>query len=195
MAKRLFDLLFSAIGLIVLLPLFVVIVLLIKLDSAGSIFYRARRVGKDGVPFRLYKFRTMIPDADQHGPAITISDDARITPVGRWLRRTKLDELPQLINVLLGQMSLVGPRPEAPSYVALYTGQQRRVLRVRPGITSPAAIAYRHEQQLLSGPEWKKRYVEEIMPAKLALDIEYVQESSLWGDINILWLTVISIWR
>src|SRR5690349_3953933 len=138
--KRLLDVVAATAGLILLLPLFIVVAIAIKLHDGGHVFYRARRVGKDGCLFHLYKFRTMVVNADRQGPAVTASGDSRITPVGRWLRRTKLDELPQLLNVLVGDMSLVGPRPEDPRYVMLYTPSQRRVLSVRPGITSAASL-------------------------------------------------------
>ena len=128
-------------------------------------------------PFRLYKFRRMVSDADKQGPGITATGDSRITRVGRFLRRTKIDELPQLINVLSGDMSLVGPRPEDPRYVTLYTPEQRRVLAVRPGITSAASLAYRHEEQLLAGADWETVYREEVLPAKLAIDLEYLCSS------------------
>ncbi|MFZ1551113.1 MAG: sugar transferase, partial [Anaerolineae bacterium] len=131
----------------------------------------AVRVGQDGRPFRLYKFRSMIVGTDRQGPGITATGDPRITRVGRFLRRAKLDELPQLINVLLGDMSLVGPRPEDPRYVAFYTPEQRRVLSVHPGITSPASLAYRHEEQLLAGEDWETHYRTRVLPAKLALDL------------------------
>ncbi|MEW6580001.1 MAG: sugar transferase, partial [Chloroflexota bacterium] len=169
MLKRPFDLLASAIGLVFLSPLFALIALLIRLSSPGPIFYRARRVGRCGREFTLYKFRSMVANADRQGPGITTAGDPRVTPIGRVLRRTKLDELPQLWNVLRGDMSLVGPRPEDPRYVALYTPEQRRVLDVRPGITSLASIEYRHEEAVLRGPDWEQRYIREVMPAKLTI--------------------------
>ncbi|MFZ1405869.1 MAG: sugar transferase [Anaerolineae bacterium] len=161
----------AAVGLMLLSPLFCWIALWIKLTSPGPVFYRAVRVGQDGRPFRLYKFRSMIVGTDRQGPGITATGDPRITRVGRFLRRAKLDELPQLINVLLGDMSLVGPRPEDPRYVAFYTPEQRRVLSVRPGITSPASLAYRHEEQLLAGEDWETHYRTRVLPDKLALDL------------------------
>ena len=177
MQTRIFDLLAAFGGLLFLSPLFVLVAFAIKLDSRGPIFYRARRIGKDGIPFPLYKFRRMVSDADKQGPGITATGDSRITRVGRFLRRTKIDELPQLINVLSGDMSLVGPRPEDPRYVTLYTPEQRRVLAVRPGITSAASLAYRHEEQLLAGADWETVYREEVLPAKLAIDLEYLCSS------------------
>ena len=195
MLKRAFDIAASALGLIVLSPLLVLVALAIKLDSAGPVFYRATRVGKDSNLFRLVKFRSMKAGADQQGPGITTARDARITQVGRFIRLSKLDELPQLWNVLIGQMSIVGPRPEDPRYVALYTEEQRQVLTVRPGITSPASLAYRHEEQMLHGDNWEQRYVEEVLPAKLAVDLEYARHPTLWQDILIIGKTLIVLFR
>jgi lipopolysaccharide/colanic/teichoic acid biosynthesis glycosyltransferase len=188
--KQSFDVIASAAGLLVLSPLFIAISLAVKLNDGGPVFYRARRVGRGGRLFRLYKFRTMRVDADKKGPGITASGDTRITRIGRWLRRTKLDELPQLLNVLLGDMSLVGPRPEDPRYVALYTPEQRQVLSVRPGITSAASLAYRNEEQLLTGPNWETVYREEVMPAKLAIDLEYLSQRTLQTDIQLILRTI-----
>lgn len=140
--------------------------------------------------FKLMKFRSMVVNADAVGPGITTSGDPRITPIGRILRKSKLDELPQLINVLRGEMSIVGPRPEDPRYVALYTDEQKRVLEVRPGITSLASILYRHEEAILTGQDWEKHYVETVMPAKLAADLEYVNNVSLSNDIRIILKTI-----
>jgi len=195
MLKRAFDIAASAFGLIVLSPLLVLVALAIKLDSAGPVFYCATRVGKDGNLFRLVKFRSMKAGADQQGPGITTAGDARITQVGRFIRLSKLDELPQLWNVLIGQMSIVGPRPEDPRYVALYTEEQRQVLTVRPGITSLASLAYRHEEQMLHGDNWEQRYVEEVLPAKLAVDLEYARHPTLWQDILIIGKTLIVLFR
>mgnify|MGYP006272105477 CR=1 FL=1 len=190
MLKRAFDILASGIGLIVLSPILLVIALAIKLTSPGPIFYRATRIGRDGEPFKLYKFRSMVVDADKIGPAVTGAQDKRITPIGRLLRRTKFDEFPQLINVFIGDMSLVGPRPEAPKYVALYDDQQRRVLDVRPGITSPASVEYRNEEALLTDDDWEQMYIEEVMPAKLAIDLQYVENPTLARDIVIIFKTL-----
>ena len=174
-------------------PLFVLVAFAIKLDSRGPIFYRARRIGKDGVPFRLYKFRRMVSDADKQGPGITATGDSRITRVGRFLRRTKIDELPQLINVLSGDMSLVGPRPEDPRYVALYTPEQRRVLAVRPGITSAASLAYRHEEQLLAGADWETIYRTRVLPDKLAIDLAYLERRTLVSDLKLILRTIAAV--
>lgn len=195
MLKRTFDLLASALGLIILSPIFALIALLIRLTSPGPVFYRARRVGQGGREFTLYKFRSMVADADRRGPGITAAGDPRVTSIGRVLRRTKLDELPQLWNVLRGDMSLVGPRPEDPRYVALYTPEQRRVLDVRPGITSLASIEYRNEEAVLHGPDWEQRYIHEVMPAKLAIDLRYVQRATLFTDLLIILRTLLALFR
>jgi lipopolysaccharide/colanic/teichoic acid biosynthesis glycosyltransferase len=192
MLKRGFDIVASGIGLVVLSPLFAVIAIAVHLNSKGPVFYRARRVGRYGKEFRLYKFRSMVADADQKGPGITSANDARITPVGRFVRRTKLDELPQLLNVLRGEMSLVGPRPEDPRYVALYTPEQRAILRYCPGITSMASLVYRDEERLLAGDDWERKYIDEVMSAKLAIDLEYAQCATLFTDIGLIFRTIIS---
>jgi lipopolysaccharide/colanic/teichoic acid biosynthesis glycosyltransferase len=187
---RIVDMLASGIGLILLSPLFLTIALTIKFTSPGPVFYRATRVGKDDALFQLYKFRSMVSGADKLGPGITTSQDSRITNVGRFLRKTKLDELPQLINVLKGDMSLVGPRPEDPRYVVHYTPAQRQVLRVRPGITSPASLRYRDESSLLAGQDWERVYVEQIMPHKLAIELDYLAGRSLFTDLGLIAQTV-----
>jgi lipopolysaccharide/colanic/teichoic acid biosynthesis glycosyltransferase len=192
MLKRGFDVVASGVGLVVLSPLFFVIAIAVRLNSRGPVFYRARRVGRHGKEFLLYKFRSMITDADQIGPGITSAQDNRITSVGRFLRRTKLDELPQLINVVRGEMSLVGPRPEDPRYVELYTPEQREILRYRPGITSMASFTYRNEEQLLSGDDWERMYVDQVMPAKLTIDLEYARRANLFTDVWLILRTVFS---
>ena len=195
MVKRAFDLIVSLVGLILLCPLFVLIALAIKLDSPGPPFFRGQRVGKDGRLFRIFKFRSMIADAAHKGPAITAARDARTTRVGRVLRRTKLDELPQLINIVCGEMSLVGPRPEDPRYVALYTPDQRRVLSVRPGITSLASVRYRHEEQLLPQGDLEDMYTSVVMPAKLSMELDYLDRQTFWRDLGVLALTLLSLFR
>lgn len=195
MAKRLFDLIASAVGLLLLSPLLLLIAAAVRLESHGPALHRAVRVGRGRREFTLYKFRTMVLNAAEAGPGITVSADPRVTRVGRVLRRAKLDELPQLINVLRGEMSIVGPRPEDPRYVALYSPEQREVLTVRPGITSPASVRFRDEEALLSGSDWEQRYIEEIMPAKLALDLEYVRHASLRRDLAVLWKTLVALLR
>src|SRR5438128_3136486 len=164
MVKRGFDLAVSAVSLVVLAPLFLVIAILIERDSRGPGFYRGERVGRNGSRFRIHKFRTMVSDADRRGPGITAQDDPRITVLGRRLRRSKLDELPQLINVLRGEMSLVGPRPEIPDMVDRYPPLFRRLLGLRPGMTSPASLAYRNEEELI-GTDLSS-YAEGILPEK-----------------------------
>lgn len=195
MIKRTMDVLFSLGGLIVLSPVLLIAAAAVALSSPGGVFYRAERIGRDGRPFRLYKFRSMVAGADKAGPAVTVAGDARVTPVGKFLRKTKLDELPQLINVLKGEMSLVGPRPESPKYVALYTEQQRAVLRVRPGITSLASIRYRDEESLLHGADWETLYIEKIMPEKIAIDLDYIASANPWKDIQIILQTFGAILR
>lgn len=191
MAKRLLDLMGSALGLIVLSPLFLVVGLLIWANDRGPVFFRQERIGQGGRPFLIWKFRTMVMNAEALGSPLTVGRDPRITRVGHWLRKTKIDELPQLINVLLGQMSLVGPRPEVAAYVALYTPEQREVLQLRPGITDPASLRFRNEQELLAqavDPEgW---YVEVIMPEKIRLNLEYGRRASVRTDLGLVWLTV-----
>lgn len=191
--RRWLDITAAATGLVVLSPLCLFIAVLIKRDSPGPVFYRAQRVGKDGHEFRLYKFRSMVAGADRQGPGITAAGDSRVTQVGRFLRRTKLDELPQLINVLTGDMSLVGPRPEDPRYVALYTDEQRQVLAVRPGITSAASLTYRDESALLSGKDWERRYIHEIMPHKVAIELDYLGRRTLTSDLNLIMRTVLAL--
>lgn len=193
-SKRLFDLFWSLLGLAVLWPLFLLIALLIKLEDGGPVFFRQERVGYKGHPFHIWKFRTMVVDAEKRGKLLTVGRDPRITRVGYWLRRFKIDELPQLINVTLGQMSLVGPRPEVPQYVALYTPEQREVLELVPGITDPASIAYRHENDLLAcSPDPERTYIEEIMPEKIRLNLEYARRATIWTDLVVILQTIISL--
>ncbi len=197
MAKRLFDLIFAGAGLLLLSPLLLGIALWIKLDSAGPVFFRQQRVGRFGVPFRIHKFRTMRDDdALAAGLQLTVGADPRITRAGRSLRTSKLDELPQLLDVLAGTMSLVGPRPEVPRYVALYPAALReKVLSVRPGITDPASIEYRDESALLAAaPDPERVYVEQVMPAKLHSAARYVDEMSLRGDLRLIAATLRALW-
>ena len=192
MLKRLFDLLVSGAGLLLLSPLLVGIALWIKLDSRGPVFFRQQRVGRFGAPFRIHKFRSMLAEAPRAGPQLTVGADPRITRAGRFLRRSKLDELPQLFDVLAGSMSLVGPRPEVPRYVALYPAALRdKVLSVRPGITDPASIMYRDESALLARATDPERvYIEQIMPAKLRYAAEYVDHMSLANDVRLIGATL-----
>lgn len=191
MMKRLFDSVAAAIGLILLSPLLLLIGLAVLLTSPGGAFYGQTRIGLNGRPFRLLKFRSMRPGSDADLKITVGGRDPRITPIGYFIRKSKLDELPQLINVLLGDMSLVGPRPEVAEYVALYTAEQREVLSVRPGITSLASIAYMEENELLGRSiDPRKTYVEEVMPAKLALDLQYVQDQQQFKDLHIILRTL-----
>ena len=190
--KRSFDIIISFIGLILLSPLFLIISFIIKTSSEGPIFFKQIRVGKDGKEFKIIKFRTMEADAEKKGMQITVGQDGRITKEGRWLRKFKIDELPQLINVLVGEMSLVGPRPEVPKYVAYYNDYQRNILKVRPGITDLASIEFRAENDLLGksiDPE--KTYIEEIMPAKFNLNLKYIESMSLFNDFKIIIKTIV----
>jgi lipopolysaccharide/colanic/teichoic acid biosynthesis glycosyltransferase len=191
--RRIIDILASLAGIVLLAPLFLIVAIAIKRDSPGPVIYRARRVGQYEREFQLFKFRTMVKGAEKQGPGITTSGDPRITKVGQFLRRTKLDELPQLFNVLIGDMSLVGPRPEDPRYVAFYNSQQRRVLNVRPGITSAASLVYRHEEQLLSGDDWEKVYRERVLPDKLAIDLKYIEHRTLVSDFKVIFQTLLAI--
>ncbi len=188
MAKRLFDLLGAGLALLVLAPLLMAVALAIRLDSPGPVFFRQVRVGRPGVPLRIHKFRTMRIDAESLGPQITLADDARITRVGRWLRGRRIDELPQFIDVLQGTMSLVGPRPEVPRYVAHYPPDlAARVLAVRPGITDPAALAHVDEAALMAGSADPERaYIECVLPAKLAMQADYAARATLASDLAVL---------
>jgi len=189
--RRGLDLFASVVGLTVLSPILTAIGVLVKLDSPGPVFHVAERVGQQGRTFRLYKFRTMAVGSDRTGPRITPAGDSRITRAGRFLRRTKVDELPQLFNVLKGDMSLVGPRPESPHYVRLYTPLQREVLRVRPGITGAASLEYRDEASLLASADAETRYITEIMPRKLSIELEYLAGRTLVGDLRLMLRTIL----
>lgn len=190
MMKRAFDILASGLGLLVVSPLFAIIAIWIKADSKGPVFYRQTRVGRDNKDFRLFKFRSMRPDSDKLGLITVGGHDPRVTRSGYYIRKYKLDEFPQLINVFKGDMSLVGPRPEVRKYVELYTPEQLRVLSVRPGITSLASIRYRNENEILAAAEDPdKCYVEQVMPDKLAIDLEYVGKANLWTDIKLIFST------
>ncbi|WP_292706249.1 MULTISPECIES: sugar transferase [unclassified Nostoc] len=191
MAKRIFDLLFALIGIFIMSPLFFTIAIWIKLDSPGNVLFRQIRIGRFGREFSIYKFRTMVADAESRGKQITVAKDTRITRSGQFLRKYKLDELPQLFNVVKGEMSLVGPRPEVPKYVAYYTAEQRRVLDVLPGITDPASIKFRNESELLkdtANPEYI--YINEIMPQKLELNMQYLGQDNLGFTLLIILKTL-----
>jgi lipopolysaccharide/colanic/teichoic acid biosynthesis glycosyltransferase len=185
--KRLFDVIASSAGLVVLLPLLAVLAILLKRESTGPVFYRGLRAGRHGRPFRIFKFRTMVLDADKIGGPSSSSDDPRITRVGNFLRRYKLDELPQLINVLKGEMSLVGPRPEVVQEVLLYTEEEKRLLEVRPGITDWASIRFCNEGEMLRGSaDPHQAYREKIRPEKIRLGLEYVRSHSFLTDCRII---------
>lgn len=187
MAKRFFDLAWAALGAVILSPVFALIALAIKLESKGPVFYRGVRAGRFGQEFRIFKFRTMVEDAEVIGSASTPEDDHRITRVGRILRRSKLDELPQVLNVVKGEMSLVGPRPQFPWVLKQYTAEERTILTLRPGITDLASILFRNEDEILRGsPDPDKDYFEKIHPEKMHLSMEYLRKQSFWLDCEIL---------
>lgn len=191
-SKRIFDTVCSSIGLAILSPLFLIVAIAIKLNSKGPVFFKQKRVGQYGETFYIYKFRTMVNDAEKLGKQITVGGDNRITSVGKFLRKYKLDELPQLINVVKGDMSLVGPRPEVPRYVNLYTATQRKVFEVKPGITDIASIEYRNENDILQGVENPEEYyINVIMPHKLSLNMKYMENISVLRDIKIIFQTII----
>lgn len=190
MLKRIFDITSSLFGLILLSPFMIIIAILIKLDSKGPIFFKQVRVTKNGREFKIFKYRTMRVGSDKYSQ-ITVGKDSRITKVGDFLRKYKLDEIPQLINVLIGDMSLVGPRPEVPKYVALYTEEQREILKVRAGITDYASIEFSNENDILANEaDPEKAYIEKIMPRKIELNKKYLSEISVMTDIKIILLTI-----
>lgn len=194
MIKRTFDCVGAAFGLFLLMPLFAVIGALVKLDSRGPVFFRQVRVGRHFQPFRIYKFRTMRDAPAGAGQVITSQHDVRVTRVGRFLRRTKLDELPQLLNVLTGDMSFVGPRPEVPKYVELYHADYTTILNARPGITDFASLRYYDEAAVIGdGPDAETRYIQQILPEKIRLSREYVQSANLRVDIKLILRTVFNI--
>jgi len=189
--KRGFDVLASLAGLVLLSPVLAVVALAIKLTSPGPVFFRQERVGRGFRRFEILKFRTMVPDAPKLGGQLTAGEDPRITRVGRLLRKIKLDELPQLINVVKGDMSFVGPRPEVPRYVEIFRDDYRELLTVRPGITDLASLKYRDESEVLgrsSDPE--TTYVEQVLPEKIALGKQYLRRSSLWFDVGLIFKTL-----
>ena len=190
MLKRIFDITLSLFGLIILLPFMLIIAILIKIDSKGPVFFKQIRVTKNGKEFKIFKYRTMRVGSDKYSQ-ITVGKDGRITKIGSFLRKYKLDEIPQLINVLIGDMSLVGPRPEVPKYVALYTDEQKEILKVRAGITDYASIEFSDENDLLASEEEpEKEYIEKIMPKKIELNKKYLSEVSILTDIKIILLTI-----
>lgn len=185
--KRVFDFAVATLFLVILSPLYLLIALMVKLDSRGPVHFVARRIGREGKLFRLFKFRTMVVNASKQGPGITTSNDPRITKVGRLLRRMKLDEIPQLWNVLLGNMSIIGPRPEDPRYLPWYTAEHKRVFCVRPGMASRAFLKYRHEEDILARAtgDVEDYYTNVVLPDKLKLDLEYIDNWSLRKDLLI----------
>ena len=190
MLKRIFDIISSLFGLILLAPFMIIIAILIKIDSKGPVFFKQVRVTKNGREFKIFKYRTMRVGSDKYSQ-ITVGKDSRITKVGDFLRKYKLDEIPQLINVLIGDMSLVGPRPEVPKYVALYTEEQREILKVRAGITDYASIEFSNENDILANEtDPEKAYIEKIMPRKIELNKKYLSEISVMTDIKIILLTI-----
>ncbi len=194
MVKRLFDVLASTVMLLLLSPLLLVLSLAVNFSSKGPVFYMQERIGKNEKLFRIFKFRTMFLDADKKGLLTVGGRDPRVTPVGYFLRKYKLDELPQLFNVMLGEMSLVGPRPEVKRYVEMYSVEQKKVLEVNPGITDYASIEYANENELLGkADDPEKMYVEEIMPAKLKLNLKYLREQSFLVDLKIIFKTAMKI--
>lgn len=197
MLKRLFDIIVSLWGIIILSPIFCVIAFLIKKKSPGPIFFKGERIGKNGVPFRIFKFRTMVNNADKIGGPSTASDDPRLTKIGFFLKKYQLDELPQLINVFLGQMSLVGPRPEVRVYVDMMTIEEKKIiLSVRPGMTDWASLWDFHEGEVLKGSaDPEKEYMEKIRPQKLKLQMKYVKESNFFVDLKIIFETILKIFK
>ena len=197
MMKRLFDIIFSFLGIVILFPILIVISVLIKLVSPGPVFFRGKRIGRFGRPFRIYKFRTMVINAEKVGGPSTAADDPRLTKIGNFLKRFQLDELPQLINVLKGEMSFVGPRPEVKVYVDMMSEQERKtILSVRPGMSDWASLWNFHESEILKGSiDPEKAYMEKIRPEKIRLQIKYVKENSFLGDIKIILKTILKIFQ
>jgi len=192
--KRLTDVVASALGLVVLSPVFVLAALAVRLSSPGPVLFRQTRVGQGGQPFDMLKFRSMVPAAEHAGPLVTARGDARVTAVGRWLRRGKIDELPQLVNVLRGEMTLVGPRPEVPRYVDLYRDRYAPILRHRPGITSPCALALLHEEHLLGEAEDPEGYyIDVVLPRKIEAYRSELAQQSFWRDVRTLAATVLPV--
>src|SRR5256714_3818436 len=190
-AKRTLDLVAGGAGLVLLAPLLAVVAVLVKNEDGGPVFFRQERVGYRSRPFRIWKFRTMVPDAGAQGLPLTVGGDSRVTRIGAWLRRLKLDELPQLFNVLAGDMSLVGPRPEVPCYVASYSAEQRRVLELVPGVTDVASIRYVAESALLAESLYPEHvYVSEIVPDKIRLNLAYAAHATVWSDVWVILATL-----
>lgn len=193
--KRLFDFSASLIGLALLSPFITVVALLVKLTSPGPVFYRGVRSGLHGVPFRIFKFRTMVADADKLGGPSTAHNDKRLTSIGKFLRKYKIDELPQLINILKGEMSFVGPRPQVEKYTKLYKDEEKIILSVRPGLTDYASIRFINLDQMLGDQDVDRKYLNEVEPEKNRLRIQYVREQSFGTDMKILFLTLMQMLR
>jgi lipopolysaccharide/colanic/teichoic acid biosynthesis glycosyltransferase len=196
LGKRFSDIVVSAFGLIILIPAFILLALAIKLESPGPVFYRGVRVGRFGRPFRIYKFRSMVQDAERRGASSTNLTDLRVTRVGRFIRKFKLDEFSQLINVLLGDMSLVGPRPEVQKFVDMYTEEEKQILAVRPGITDWSSIKFHNEGEIIESSgiaDADEAYARLIRPEKLRLQLKYVHEHNLWIDFKIILCTILTI--
>jgi lipopolysaccharide/colanic/teichoic acid biosynthesis glycosyltransferase len=194
MLKRFIDITISLLALILLAPVFLILAVVIKLTSRGPVFYKGRRVGRGGEIFLMHKFRSMVVNADQIGTDLTPHGDPRVTKVGRFLRRTKVDEIPQIIDILRGKMSLVGPRPESPLYARYYDERQKHVLSVRPGMVGPAQIKYRHEELMLKDREDPDAYyIRELMPRKLEIDLDYVENMSFLLDVGILFKSLLAV--
>jgi lipopolysaccharide/colanic/teichoic acid biosynthesis glycosyltransferase len=193
MLKRLFDVIFSLFGLIITFPILGTIVLLIKLDSKGPVFYRGTRIGKNGKPFKIFKFRTMVPNAEKAGGPSTALNDPRLTKIGKLLRTYKLDELPQLINILKGEMSFVGPRPQVKKYVQLYNEEEKIILTVRPGMTDYATIRYIYLDKVLGDRDVDELYLKKIEPEKNKLRIKYAKHHSPSADVKIIFQTILAI--
>jgi lipopolysaccharide/colanic/teichoic acid biosynthesis glycosyltransferase len=192
--KRATDIAGAAIGIVLFMPLLLMLAVLIKADSPGPVFFRQGRVGRNGNPFRIWKLRTMVTGSEALGPGLTVASDERVTRVGRWLRRTKLDELPQLFNVLSGKMSLVGPRPEVPRYVASYSDTELMILEHRPGMTGPVALAYMEEESLLASvPDPERHYQDVVMREKIAMNLRYAHRATVFTDLHMIWRTVTAL--
>ena len=190
-AKRTFDLVGAGLGLVLLAPLLALLGLLVKAEDGGPVLFKQERVGYQGRRFRIWKFRTMVPDAETRGLPLTVERDPRLTRIGAWMRRLKLDELPQLFNVLVGDMSLVGPRPDVPRYVALYRAPERRVLELVPGMTDEGSIRYLGESTLLAAsPDPEPHYLEVIAPEKIRLSLAYAARATVWSDLRVILKTL-----
>ncbi len=192
--KNIFDFVFGVIGFIILLPFLMIIGILIRIMSPGSVMFEQERIGKDGKPFKILKFRTMVENAEELGPQITIGKDMRVTKIGEFLRKYKIDEFPQIINIINGEMSFVGPRPEVKKYVDLYTPEQRKVLSIKPGVTDLASIKFKNENEILAQSQNPERtYTEVIMPEKLRINLDYVENASLLYDVKLIFNTIKSV--